>query len=156
MASRNMQYFVNVFFQLQITEKLGVTQMLRKLSAVFFLFTVLFPIGATNVIAQTQTKEEKKAIEVEQKLEKMGTGERVRVKVKLYSGTQYEGYLSFTNEDDFIVVDKAGKPNTIKYTEVKSIGGKNLATGVKIGIGIGIGALATLLIIIGIIYASDS
>lgn len=130
--------------------------MLRKFSAGFFVFAVLFPMLGYNVIAQTQTKEQKKAIEVKQKLKEMGTGERVRVKVKLYSGTQYDGYLSVTNEDDFIVVDKSGNPNTIKYSDVKSIGGKNFGTGVKIGVGIAIGALVTLLVIIGIIYASDS
>jgi hypothetical protein len=39
-----------------------------------------------------------------------------------------------------------GKSNTFKYSEVDSIGGKNLSTGTKIGIGIGVGVGVGILV----------
>lgn len=151
--SRKMQYFAKLYVLRNL--EAGNKNMMRKISASVFSLALVFPIFALGVVAQTQTKEEKRAIEVEQKLKKMGTGERVRVKAKLYSGTQYDGYLSQVTDDEFTVVDKAGKANTVKYSDVRSIGGKNLSTGAKIGIGIGIGAAATLLIIFAIIASLD-
>lgn len=77
----------------------------------------------------------------------LGTGEAVKVKVKLYSGVSHKGHLNQAGNDDFVVVDKAGSSHTIRYADVKSIGGKNLSTGKKIAIGIGIGAGVTLLVL---------
>jgi hypothetical protein len=107
-------------------------------------------------IAQTsQTKQEQQTQKVKEKIKKLGLGERVKVKVKLYNDTTFQGYVKEANEDAFVVIDKLGNPNTAKYSEVKSVGGKNLSTGAKIGIGIGIGAGAVLLIIAALIWSLD-
>lgn len=122
--------------------------MINKAVSIVLMFAVFGGTLSTTLVAQnTQTKQEKKAADVEAKIKKLGAGERVVVKVKLYSDTRYEGYVSQANDDDFVVVDKAGASNTIKYSDVKSIGGKNLSTGAKIGIGVGIGAGIALLVL---------
>jgi hypothetical protein len=122
------------------------------------LILVIFGLSSTgSLLAQdTQTKQEKQAITVKEKIKKLGLGERVKVKVKLYNETSYQGYVSQANDDDFVVVDKSGNPNTVKYADVKSVGGKNLSTGAKIAIGIGIGVGATILVIVAIFASLNS
>lgn len=104
-----------------------------------------FPLG--HFSQGTQTKEARRAQEVKTKIRDLGTGQSAVVKVKLYSGTKYEGYVQSAGENDFVVVTTAGQSNTIAYSDVKSIGGKNMSTGAKIAIGIGIGAGVTLLVL---------
>jgi len=117
--------------------------MTRLLSAI--LIAAIFSTGAMTSFGQVSpTKQEKKAAKVKSNIQKLGTGEKVRVKVKLYNDTVYKGYLAEANADDFVVVDRSGGSNTIKYAEVDSIGGSDLSTGAKIAIGVGIGVGATL------------
>ena len=113
------------------------------------LIVAIFGLMVTApLVAQTaQSKQEKQTAKVKSKIKQLGLGERVKVEAKLYNGTSYQGYVSQANDDDFVVIDKSGIPNTVKYSDVKSIGGKNLSTGAKIGIGVGIGAGATLLVL---------
>lgn len=119
--------------------------------ALFFSF---FSLQINPVFAKNkQTKEEQKTLKVKEKIRNLGTGETVKIKVKLYNKTTYQGYLSQSNEDSFVVVDKTGNSATVKYSDVDSIGGKNLSTGAKIGIGIGIGAAATVGVLFIILYA---
>ena len=118
------------------------------------LFFSFFSLQLNPVFAQSnQTKEEKKTLKVKEKIRKLGTGETVKIKVKLYNKTTYQGYVGQSNEDSFVVVDTAGNSTTVKYSDVDSVGGKNLSTGAKIGIGIGIGAGATVGILFIIFYA---
>ena len=56
---------------------------------------------------------------------------------------------------DTVVVDKTGNPNTIKYSDVKSLGGKNLSTGVKIAIGVAIGVGATLGLLAALFFSAN-
>jgi hypothetical protein len=113
-----------------------------------------FSLQLNPVFAQSnQTKEEKKVLKVKEKIRNLGVGEKVKIKVKLYNKTTYQGYVGQSNEDSFVVVDTAGNSTTIKYSDVDSVGGKNLSTGAKIGIGIGIGAGATVGILFIILYA---
>ena len=102
-----------------------------------------------------QTNQTNQTEKVRSKIRKLGIGERVKVKVKLYNDSSYTGYVSQVNEDDFVVVDKAGDSHTVKYSDVKSVGGKNLSTGAKIAIGIGIGVGATILVILAIFASLD-
>ena len=126
---------------------------LRKSLSIVLLFTMTGVFGSINLSAQT--KQEKKAVKVEAKLKKLGTGEKAKVKVKLYNATTYQGYLSEANDEDFVVVDKGGNPNRLRYSDVDKIGGKNLSTGAKIAIGVGIGVGATILTILAIIASLD-
>ena len=126
---------------------------LRKSLSIVLLFTMTGVFGSINLSAQT--KQEKKAVKVEAKLKKLGTGEKAKVKVKLYNATTYQGYLSEANDEDFVVVDKGGNPNRLRYSDVDKIGGRNLSTGAKIAIGVGIGVGATILTILAIIASLD-
>jgi hypothetical protein len=111
------------------------------------LIFALFSLQSTiHLQAQSNlTKQEKKTEKIKAKIKKLGVGEKTIVRVKLYNDTTYQGYLSESNDDDFVVTDKNKAAHTIKYSDVDSIGGKNLSTGAKIAIGIGIGIGATLL-----------
>ncbi|MEJ7623050.1 MAG: hypothetical protein WKF34_03575 [Pyrinomonadaceae bacterium] len=110
--------------------------------------------SAAPTLSQTsQTKAERKAIEVKAKVRKLGLGERVRVSLTLYNDTSYKGYVKEANEDDFVVVDKLGTSQTIRYNDVKSIGGRNLSTGAKIGIGVAIG-VGAVFGILALLFAS--
>lgn len=123
--------------------------------ALLLIFS-FFSLQLTPAFAQdNQTKAEKKTAKVKEKIKKLGLGERVKIKAKLYNGNTYQGYVNEANEDNFVVIDKAGNPNSIKYSDVDSIGGKNLSTGAKIGIGIGIGVGATILTLFLIIAALE-
>lgn len=114
--------------------------MLKTSLSILSLFCVIAVTLAVPASGQTmQTKQEKQTVKVKEKVKKLGLGQRVRVSLKLYNDTQYKGYVSAANEDDFIVIDGLGNPQTIRYSDVKSIGGRNLSTGAKIGIGIAIG-----------------
>lgn len=118
-----------------------------KTGIAFLLLFSIFTLQLTPVFAQQndQTKAEKKTQKIKEKIRTLGIGERVKIKAKLYNGNSYLGYVSEASEDSFIVVDKSGSSNTIKYSDVDSVGGKNLSTGAKIAIGAGIGAGVTLL-----------
>lgn len=108
-------------------------------------------IGTTPGLAFAQTadpKREKKAQEVKQKIQKLGTGQSAVVKVRLYNDTEYKGYVSRAGEGDFEVTDTARNAHTVLYSDVRSIGGKNMSTGTKIAIGVGIGAGITLLVLL--------
>ncbi|MBK6721867.1 MAG: hypothetical protein IPG58_00860 [Acidobacteria bacterium] len=122
--------------------------MFRSALSAVLMFAVISLTFAIPVAAQTKpTTQEEKATKVKDKLKKFGVGEKAKIKVKLISGTTYEGHVSSVNETDFVVVDKAGSSNTLKYSDVDKIGGKTLSNGAKIGIGIGIGAGLTVVIL---------
>ena len=121
---------------------------IRKTTSILLVLAIFGLTSTGSLLAQTsQTKQEKQADKVKTKIRQLGTGERVKVKVKLYSGTRYEGHIGQAGDADFVVVDKTGSAHTVNYADVKSIGGRNLSTGAKIAIGVGIGAGATLLVL---------
>jgi hypothetical protein len=123
--------------------------MLKKVILSLVVLSTL--IAATPVLAFAQTndpKREKKAQEVKEKIQKLGIGQSAVVKVELYNDTEYKGYVSRTGDDDFEVTDTARGTHTVRYADVRSIGGKNMSTGTKIAIGVGIGAGVTLLILL--------
>jgi hypothetical protein len=107
------------------------------------MFSFFAYSSATIALGQAvQTKEEKQTAKVKARIRKAGSGDRSRIKVKLYNETRYQDVIREANENDFVIVDKLGNPYTVKYSDVKSINGKSLSTGAKIGIGIGIGVVA--------------
>ena len=129
--------------------------MLKQIVSSLIIFTVLC-VGANTFPVFGQTNDanrDKKTAKVKDKIKRLGLGERVKIKVTTYGKTTYQGYVNAANEDDFVVIDKSGNPNTIRYSDVDKVGGRNLSTGAKIGIGIGIGVGAVLLFL-GIVFAS--
>ena len=104
------------------------------------MFSFLAYSSATVALGQAaQTQQEKQTAKVKERIRKSASGDRGIVKVKLFNETRYQGVVREANEDDFVVVDKLGNPYTVRYSDVKSINGKGLSTGAKIGIGIAIG-----------------
>ena len=105
------------------------------------LFSTLIVFSLINIslagLAYGQVKltgPEKKTEKIRSKVKKLGTGENAKIRVKLGDGTTYQGYIRESSESDFVVVDKTGSSTAVKYSDVKSIGGKNLSTGAKIAI----------------------
>jgi len=130
--------------------------MIIKLISTFLILAIVGISGAAPLVAQSgRTEREMQAAKVKAKIQKRGLGEKATVKVKLYNETSYKGYLSEANENDFVVVDKAGGSHTVNYADVRSIGGNGLSTGAKIGIGIGIGAGAVLAVLAAVIASND-
>ena len=125
----------------------------KAISILLIIGAIVLSSGKAILAQDNQTKQEKQTAKVKEKIKQLGLGERVKVSVKLYNETSYIGYVSQANENDFVVVDKTGNSITIKYADVKSVGGKNLSTGAKIAIGIGIGVGATILFL-AILFAS--
>jgi len=119
--------------------------MIKTLISFLMIASILLTLEMPLLAQSSTAKQDKKAAKIKAKVTKLGTGEKVKIRVKLYSGTAHQGYLSQTTDDSFVVVDKVGNPNTIKFTDVDSIGGNNLSTGAKIWIGVGIGAGAAVL-----------
>ena len=121
--------------------------------AVFAILTLGQP--AALFAQSTDAKRIEKTNQVKEKIGKLGTGRSAVVKLKLYNDTEYKGYISRSGDEDFDVVDISGGSHTVRYADVRSIGGKNMSTGAKIAIGVGIGAGATILIIFLIIAHLD-
>lgn len=123
--------------------------MLAKIVSVMLIVSSFFVASPSFLLGQgAQTKQQKQAENVKAKVRQFGTGNRAIVKVKLYDNTTYQGYIDKADEDDFVVVDTAGRSNTVNYSDVKTIGGKNLSTGAKIAIGAGIAGGITAVVLL--------
>lgn len=94
-------------------------------------------------------KEAKFADKVKSELLKLGTGTEAKVQIKLKDGTKYKGYLSEANQDNFTVVDAKMNKNTIPYSQVKQVKGKNNLTGGEIALVAG--AVVLLILIAALI-----
>jgi cell division protein YceG involved in septum cleavage len=92
--------------------------------------------------AETQgEKDARKAEKVKQAVNKLGTGEKARIKVRLKDGTRLKGYVGEIGADDFQIRDaKTATTNRVAYAQVKQVEGQNLSTGAKVAIGLGIAA----------------
>lgn len=122
--------------------------MFRSFLTALLLIAILSLGFLSPAVAQSNpTKQEEKTAKVKEKVRKLGFGEQVKVKVKLYNGNKHQGYIKDVNDTQFVVTDRSGNPQAIRYSDVDSIGGQNLSTGAKIGIGIGIGVGAFLLFV---------
>jgi len=90
--------------------------------------------GQTGGQAQGQPG---KAASVKARMQKIGTGERTVVRVKLKDGTELRGYLSRIENDSFTITDRTTKKATsAPYGEVRSVAGKGLSTKAKVVVAI--------------------
>ena len=119
------------------------------LSALALHLFVIIP-----AVAQSAADKQANTAKIQQKVRALGIGERVKITAKLYDGVKHKGYVREASEDSFVIVDKTGAPQVVRYADVKSVSGHNMSTGAKIAIGIGIGA-GVVLAILGIIIASN-
>ena len=100
------------------------------------------PTTASN----TQPAEKIKA-----EVERRGTGEKSRVKVRLRDKTELKGYISQIDASSFQVTEeKTGKVMTLGYADVEKVGGRGMSRNTKTVIFIGVG-IAAAGIILGIL-----
>jgi hypothetical protein len=122
--------------------------MIRKFITIALIVTIINLLGVASVFAGERSEKEMALAEkVRGNIEKLGTGERAKVKIILKDKSKIEGYISRTGENSFTVVSSEnGRPAEVEYSQVKKAKGHNLSTGAKIAIGVGVG-LAILAII---------
>jgi hypothetical protein len=80
--------------------------------------------------AQTVNKD---ILKLKEHISKLGTGEKVKVEIKLRDKTTVKGHISQTSADTFTVIDKeTGQPKTISYQDVSTVKGPGLSKQTKI------------------------
>ena len=123
--------------------------MFKKLVSLFLVVLLVNVAGMASAYAATkEEKEARFAEKVKTNVQKIGTGEAARVKIKLRDKTKVAGYISAADDEGFTVKDsKTGASTTIAYAQVKSVQGHNLSTGAKIAIGVGIAAAIIFIIL---------
>lgn len=123
--------------------------MFKKLVSLFLVALLVNVAGMASAYAATkEEKEARFAEKVKTNVQKIGTGEAARVKIKLRDKTKVAGYISAADDEGFTVTDsKTGTVTTIAYAQVKSVQGHNLSTGAKIAIGVGIAAAIIFIIL---------
>jgi len=95
------------------------------------------------------TKEEKLAEKVKTGVAKLGTGPEAKIKVKLKDKTKIEGYITESNENQFLVMNsKTGQTIPVTYSSVKQVKGNNLSRGVIFTIGV-LAFLVILFVLVG-------
>lgn len=123
--------------------------MFKKVVTVLLVVLVINLAGGR--LAYAASKEEKQvrfAEKIKANVQKLGTGESTRVKVKLRDQTKLEGYISDVGAESFTITNrKTGMATTVAYPDVKSVQGNNLSTGAKIAIGVGIAATIAFIIL---------
>ena len=101
------------------------------------LFLIILLLGFSSSTAKANSNPEKETIlaaKVKNGISQLGSGKEVQVKVRMKDGRKLKGYVSEVNADDFIVIDDLNMANTIPYSVIKQIRGKNNLTGKKIAI----------------------
>lgn len=82
-------------------------------------------------------------------VQKIGTGAKRRVEVKLQDGTRLKGSVSAAGEDDFTITDsKTGAPRTVAYADVARV--KEAGGGLSARSWIIIGVAAAAAVIVGV------
>ncbi|MBP7416268.1 MAG: hypothetical protein KA831_06415 [Pyrinomonadaceae bacterium] len=102
----------------------------------------------------SQTKQLKRIEKVKSQVTKASQHNDI-IKVKLNSGTTYQGSVNQLTNVNFVIVDASGTSHSVNYEEVNSVGGKGYSSGWKIAIGAAIGAGAVLAVLAAI-AASDN
>jgi hypothetical protein len=124
--------------------------MFQKLISIALLIAIVNLSGMTKIFAaSTKEKDAQKAAQVKASIQKLGTGETARVKIKLKDNSKLSGYVSDIKEEYFIVKNpQTGQFSEIGFGQVKKVSGSNFSTGAKIAIGIGIAAAAVIAVVV--------
>ena len=106
------------------------------------------PTAPAAVASSTQQAEKVKVA-----IQKRGTGQKSRVKIRLRDKTERRGYISQIDDTSFHLTDqKTGGTTTIAYDSVEKVSGQGPARATKIVIFVGIGVAAAA-IILGVLAA---
>ena len=145
--------------------------MLRRLAALALAALLIQAFAPAAARAETQAeKDAKRAARVKRVVEKVGTGPKARVLVRMKDKTALEGYVESAGPDTFVVVGRKtnlfksvkgkivghedGAPVTVSYDQVERVRGLNLSTGQKVAAGFAfagafLGALTLFALIAG-------
>lgn len=113
------------------------------------LVVLLFQLFNTGPVMAAPTAKAKEATpeQVRKSVEKLGTGTKARIKVKLKDGTVHKGYVVEAVDNSFTVMEeKTAQKVVIPYAGVAGVSGKNMSTGAKIALGVGLGAAALAIV----------
>ncbi|MFZ1699620.1 MAG: hypothetical protein WBO10_05825 [Pyrinomonadaceae bacterium] len=90
-------------------------------SLIASLFILSIAPVAVAVAANAPANEAKTIEMVRSKIQKLGTGPKVKVEVKLQDGHKLKGYISEADDEQFLVVDKSGVAEVISYSVVRQV-----------------------------------
>ena len=114
------------------------------LGAILFLLLV----GANgSVAAQSEREGGRRALEIRDQVQKIGTGVKRRVRVKLHDGRKLEGYIGQIGEEHFYVVRTDGEKGTaavVAFDAVQSLEKRDSITWRDVVYRTGMGAGAVL------------
>ena len=130
--------------------------LMRIFTAFVVLCALSIAVPARASADAVRVQQDQNAQKIKEKVIKRGTGARATVTVKLNNQTTYKGYVREAGDNDFVVVDRTGGSHTIRYADVRSLGGGGGMSGAaKLAIGIGIGVGAVLAILFAIAQSDD-
>jgi hypothetical protein len=117
-------------------------------------FTVLLiavlVFNSVAVTQATQAQGASQAAKAKAEVQRRGTGEKSRVKVRLRNKAEVKGYISKIEDTSFDVTDKkTGTATTIPYANAEKVQGSGLSKGAKIGIIAG-AAVVTVAVVIAV------
>ena len=114
------------------------------------LLVAVLVFNSVAVAQATQTQGASQAAKVKTEVQKRGTGEKSRVKLRLRNKAEVKGYISKIEDASFDVTDKkTGRATTIPYADVERVQGVGLSKGAKIGIIAG-AAVVTVAVVIAV------
>ncbi len=102
--------------------------MLKQILSLMLIGFLISVVAMKPAIASAKVEDQAFANRVKQAVSSLGTGETVRVKIKLQNDTKIKGYISEIAENDFTVVTSKDKVGTkVPYPQVKQIKRNNLS-----------------------------
>lgn len=114
---------------------------MKKTLSITAVFSLLVQLVLIHGAVFASQQDEKRTSKVKASILKLGTGRDARTEVKLTDNRKIAGFIKESNDSQFVIENlKTGASETVIYSQVKSVKGKNLSTGAKILIGLGIAA----------------
>ena len=99
------------------------------------LLIAVLVLNSVAVPQTTQTQEASQSAKIKAEVQRRGSGEKSRVKVRLRNKEEVKGYISKIEDASFEVTHKdTGRATTIPYADVEKVTGSGLSKGAKIGI----------------------
>jgi hypothetical protein len=97
--------------------------MLKRMLSLATACLLISSIYPAPLAASAQARNEQElAQKIKAKVEKIGSGPKARVEVKLVDGDKVKGYISEVRADHFVVTDKkTGGVTTIAYAQAKQV-----------------------------------
>ena len=124
--------------------------MVKKLMAFPLALILSLATLGRAAYAQQQSRQSQHTARVKAEIIRRSTGKRGRVTIRLQNGQELKGHINQIGDDTFTLSDeRTSKLTSIAYGEVKSLSGRALSKGKKIGI---IASLAVgVVVLVGIL-----